>query len=355
MHNPWPEKEADRLPGMPGRRVPAAIPQEICPSEDDPLAWFHRMGWAFMTHRLWGEDALFNPLIFYLVGKRWRALFGDLVGTLPWIALVVFDVSALVASAAAVNLGYLFSAILLELLFLPGIIGVWTTWMVLLHYSHVRHRVPMEELSLTRIRPQELVNGFSLRPIIVQQAANAGSAFTFGIIYMAGLMLYFLSYSLFNPFTMMLIMGLLLLRTYILKNCIEFAGILALRCCLYIPSMLEAGFRAARDWIIPWGIVPFFFVAALAASIALYNIEMGFFILLIIVPILELWALFQVPHLLKNYAEDTLFWAVKSYGDWAIQTGIRSRRVPNNILRRWKLARYQQLDPKERKKIRTFR
>lgn len=333
-------------------KLPPPLPQEVCPSKDSPLSWYHMLGWMLMSKRVWPHAAPHNPIIYYLTGKRWSSRIEDLIGIVPWLMLLGAEGVVMWFAIESVNLWIFFQFLLLELLLLPLLAGLWTQVMVFFHYTRIKTKVPMEELSLTRLQASEIMTALSLRPITVQMAATQLFTIAAVIVLLVLHELVFAYNTLYGNFEFILILGGLGYRAFILRTCTEFPGIIAMRSCLFIPHTPKAMIRAARDWFFPWGLFPFFLVMGVAGSILILKVTFIFFYLAFLGPLFALFLLFQIPHLMRTYAGENVFWIQKSFGRWCIRTGTESPSVPKSLLAKWELEeslrKVRRVDPKGR-------
>ncbi len=316
------------------------LPQEVCPSKENPLSWWHRFGWSLMHQRIWPDAILHNPIIYYLTRRKWGPLLEDLFSLVFWFAVLAAEGSVLYISYVNTNLEYFLLWVLLELMFLPLLIGVWAQLFVMIHYYRMSKIMRMEELVLTRIRLKEIMAGLTIRPILF----HTGSAMIFSIISLVGFItvhsVLFTGQSLYSGLHFFLIYVVLGYRVFVFKSMVEFAAVIAIRACMFIPDFLSALIRAIRDWIYPWGLIPIIFPFIMASAFIIQSYTGGiFFYLMILTPLLGLYFLFVFPSFLKDYEEETLYWVLKRSQLWALTTGRISEKVPKSLLSSWKLSR----------------
>lgn len=328
-----------RLDTLKRRGIP--LPQEVCPTAESPLFWWHRFGWSLVHQPLWPAAALNNPIVYYLERRWLSALLMDILGVLPWLLLIMLEAGVLYYAASVKSVAPVTTMLFAELLVLPLLAGCWAQLMVLLHYTRIRTRLPWEELTLTRLDAQEIMVGISLRPMLTQVACAVLMSVPLILLIAAFYYLYFLRSTVFRtgPCEAFFFFLLVLYRVYILKASVEYASILALRSCLFLRGAVRCLVRAWRDWFWPWALIPILLPAAVVASILIQKQTVVFFYLAIVVPLLALWLMFTIPGMLKSFAEDIVFWAVHHKRDWVVRTGVQSDKVPANILAKWKLER----------------
>lgn len=323
------------------RRRHAPIPQEVCPTRDSPLWLWHRFGWGMMHQRIWPTAALNNAIIHYLSPRKWGDFLEDLVGVFPWLLLIMGEIALLAWCVQSTSVTPIWWLLMGELLLLPMIAGAWAQVMVLIHFRRVAARVPWEELATTRLDAPEIMVGLTLRPILLQVAASV--VFTLPLIFLLGAFyyFYFTRNTLFlTGFCELFAFTLLTIyRTFVLKTSVEFAAIVAIRCCLLIRDPLMAMVRALRDWFFPWALIPILLPAVVAASILIQTQTVIFFYLAIFVPLIALWLLFVIPGMLRSFADEIMFWVVHHRADWVVYSGQDSGKAPGNLFAPWKLTK----------------
>jgi hypothetical protein len=316
------------------------IPQEVCPSSDNPLLWLHRFGWALLDRRTWPDDAMNNPVIFYLLGRRRWTFLDDMIGLMAWAGLFAVETGALVYLVVSKSMRMWFLLIPFEILLLPILFGVWAQISVLLHYQRFRAKVPIEELLSTRLRSRDVLFGFAMRPISLQVGANALLTLVqVAVVLFSGVILNLMN-SLYSQVDFVIVAVALVYRYFLLAVSIELASIHAIRACLFIPDQFKLVTRMVRDWVFPWGLIPLGF--ALAAGV--------FFYLFFVIPgimcfaspfvlIGGVWLIWAMPGVLRSFAEEEFFWMDARHADWTIRTGEEPDIVPRGLFDRWKLER----------------
>lgn len=326
-------------PMYPGQGRPDPIAQEVCPAGDSPLTGWHRLGWALMDVRIWPENAPSNPLIYYLMGRRWSAYLDDVLALLPWLALVTAESFLLVYCISVKSMGAWIMAGLGELIVLPIALGVWAQGCVAMQYERFRGRIPIEELYTTRLRPREILCGFALRPLLVLATANLVFTLLMIVAILAcGIGLVYTN-SLFHVGEFVVIIVILFYRHYLLSVCQEFAGVLALRCCLFIPSPGKRVVRMVRDWLVPWGLMPLLLPLVVAILLVVITASLFFCVVFPVALLFGTWLLFALPTVFRDYATDAIFWMERRHLEWSLKTGEEGPGVPARLIDRWKLER----------------
>lgn len=136
------------------------------PPEDNPLRGWRLFGLATLTRTLWPREARTNPVMAYYSGRKRGRVAEDMMGLCPWGAALVLDLIALAYwELDPIGYGVLSS---ICLLFMAAVLGATMTGF---HLRRSLASLPLEELLLTRLKPVEIVQGLSVRPIAVQAAA----------------------------------------------------------------------------------------------------------------------------------------------------------------------------------------
>ncbi|MCC6547859.1 hypothetical protein IT570_11905 [Candidatus Sumerlaeota bacterium] len=319
------------------RRV-APIAQLVCPHKDSPLFWLHRVGWLRMDKFIWPENGPLNAVLFYLLGRRRSTYIDDAIGLIAWLLLLAAEVTATILHGYARSTTAWRILLPLELLLAPLVFGIWAQLMVFLHYKRFRSRIPIEEAMITRMTPREVVCGFALRPVMLQMGANL--LFTgISVVCLAFAFFHAMGTSSLIPrFDYVLIGGLLVYRYFILKSCIEYASVHAIRSCLFIEDPVKLASRMMRDWMVPWGLIPVIFAALVAVVVYLCAMLPGLMCFLLpVVVLLTVWFIWSMPSLIRSFAQEAFYAMELNSREWVIRTGEEYRGVPQGILKGWKL------------------
>lgn len=142
----------------------------VVPEEDNPLRGLRRVGADLLHPELWPALARINPVLAYLTARRRGATTEDWMGCVPWIVVGAFN--AWVFLAAPGGAAFLVGAIMLELAVLPVLLAACTGCVVGMHIRHSLRAFPFEELMTTPLRPENIVQGLTVRPMAVQAAVG---------------------------------------------------------------------------------------------------------------------------------------------------------------------------------------
>ena len=313
------DRPFDPFARMAARRGPS--PQMVCPLADARLTWLHLVGWAVIHRAVWGGAPLNNVILCYLERRRARVLAGDLLSIAPWLFLYAVEIAAYIHAASARSFHIPLSLLAIEILILPALVGLWSQWAVIIHCGRISSRLPLEELTVTPMRPRDFLVGFALRPMLANLGAARLAGFLFFFLHI-GFVAYFVSrssmVSICDTFTILI---LLLYRGYVLGACVEFAGVQALRCCVFMPTRLGAIARAARDWMWPFGLMPVILPGIIVGTYFLVMRNPGTLFVAILVPPVIIWIMFGLPSIMRAKMEDAFFWMERAHRKWELYGG----------------------------------
>ncbi len=290
-----------------------------------------------MDGYIWPEEGAHNAIIFYLMGRRKSTFIDDLIGLIPWVVLFAMEAAATLMPIYTRSLVAWRLLIPFQMLLTPLIAGLWAQLMVYLHYRRFRGRIPIEEVMVSRMTAREALCGFALRPIMLQVGANF-IVTALDLIMILGAATYFISSSsLFSPLDFALIAALIVYRYFILKSCIEFAAIYAIRSSLFIEDSFRAVTRMVRDWILPWGGIPLGLVVLVIGLVLMLRVAPGFMCFFLPAILVAMgWTIWALPSLMRTFAQEVFYVMEQNAGQWAIRTGEDFPGVPANILKRWR-------------------
>lgn len=288
-----------------------------------PLGALLRAGLPLLDRRLWGEEYRHNPLFVYIAG-RGRGLFGELsLAFFPWALLWL--ATALVGHKAVVQgsifTGDLLAIYWLRLLLVPVVGAVVGGVLCLVQFRRLIHRLPFEELALTRLEPGELIHALGARPLLV-----GGLPVLVTLLLDGAFFIRMLSpgpvYELHVYLLAIMAIG------YYLGGVATSVGVaLMLRAQMYIQGGWQATGRAIGDW----------FVSEVGAPVWLVILGIGFFAslmppLAMLMPLLLLAMLFRAENVPGRAIADCnqrwrLWWVNRRRGDLYI--------MPQWFLRTW--------------------
>lgn len=163
-----------------GRPIVASA-REVVPARDNGLAFWQRAGErvAWFTaggNRFWPVNCRHNVLQAYLIGRMKHNWIEDMLGSILWLGLLGAEAWLLYSWWQGwVSVLWLMRWIMLAVpVFLLSfiVVGLFTQLMAMLHLQRVASRVPYDELSITRIAPEELFYGLIIRPFATQHSYN---------------------------------------------------------------------------------------------------------------------------------------------------------------------------------------
>ncbi|MBI5155192.1 hypothetical protein HZA57_08140 [Candidatus Poribacteria bacterium] len=152
----------------PHQSRPAVRPEAVVPREDNPLRGWRWLGVQLLSKDLWPREAATNPVMVYFTGRKRGRLTEDWMGVAPWLVLLALESVFLFGFAMDSN--DIFRVGLAEFFFVPVFGSVFSACLVAWHLRRVMRTLPLEEMLLTRLKPVDIVQGLSIRPIAVQSA-----------------------------------------------------------------------------------------------------------------------------------------------------------------------------------------
>jgi len=272
VDRPLPPDPAQRPAPRPYQAWPTVRPEAIVPPEDNPMRGWRGLGLAMLSRDLWPKDARMNPIMAYFTGRKRGRLAEDLLGLSPWLFLIAFDVLVFfgVGRVNFAGIEWFYGPItFLAMLVGGGLIGASMT---AFHLRRCMDSVPVDELLLTRMKPVDIVQGLSVRPIAVQSAG----VFLYALLHSAALIgasVYHMGYVTFSVLSYALLS--LAVRWYVLGVVVEMGSALALRANLCIRRPITALARTLFDLLLAWLVIGFMMLL-IAAAFVLFMICSGY-------------------------------------------------------------------------------
>ncbi len=284
-----------------------ARPQDVVPEEDNPIHGWRSLGLAGLQMSFWQGQGRHNPLVAYVSARSRRA--EDALGLALWIVLV--GVMGYMALWPTVGWNRLMGASLLCVAAVPALGLLNTITMVTGHMRRVMRGMPMEELLLTRLRPQEIVLGLAVKPIAVQ---NVGLLFYAGS-YLVLMMLHGWLTPPALPVPFWVIVSIILASAQYLLGSIllEFASGASLRANLFIRSPLTAWLRAVADCAL--ATLPVLLLTSVLVWCALAWSGPGSVIAIVLMLIAMTFG-GGLLSWVQEYAWDPVYWSVRYSREW---------------------------------------
>jgi hypothetical protein len=218
---------------------------EQAPFGPNPLKSWKRLGAVMLNCNLWPGEYRYNPLVVYITGRQRGWLLEDILAFIPWGSVFLLNAFLLTYLIHHNEIEYFFLAYFIQLLILPSMAALSSAILVTFHFRRLANRLPVEELLMTRMEPEEIVQGISIRPL---------STLSFSLIFYTLAMMALLIPAYIYPgrrphdIDMVSAFVSMVMMWYILGSCHEVGAALALRSQLYIRSGWGALCRCCIDW-----------------------------------------------------------------------------------------------------------
>ena len=239
---PLPPPDQGRPVPRPHQIQTKVKPEAIVPPEDNPLRGWRGVGAFLLDRNLWPQDARLNPVMVYYTGRSRGRWLEDVMGFVPWIALLILDGWFMFTQALTFNHIWIWG--LIETVAMGFIAAAYSASMLGVHCRRILGNFPMEELMLTRLKAVDIVQGISIRPLAVQVAAITFA--TVAHIFLALTAEWWMNGTV-SVSGVAYVAILVVLRWYFLTNAVEGGGALAVRAFLCIRSPLIAGMKVVMD------------------------------------------------------------------------------------------------------------
>lgn len=237
-------------------------PQDVVPDEDNPLGPFKRFGVHLISKNLFPMESSRNILLVYFTGRQRGRMIEDLVGMIPWMILIPVDCVLYlqifhgVPEYASYNL--------LRLIPLMIFTALWSIAMVSVHMRRVLRTLPLDEMMMTRLKYDEIVQGLALRPLAIQ----ALCVFTFFVVQFLLITFLVSSSTRVDSFTVIILYMVVVLLYLLMSTAVELGGAMGMRAHLCIRSPLIATFKSILDLGFLMAILMVcIFIAAIIAAI----------------------------------------------------------------------------------------
>lgn len=293
-----------------------ARPQDVVPEEDDPLRGWRSLGLAGIQLSFWQGQGRHNPLLAYVAARGRFA--EDALGMALWIAFVL--VMGYFALWPSVGWNTLMGASLLCVALVPALGFLNTITMVTMHMRRVLRGMPLEELFLTRLRPQEIVLGLAAKPIATQNLGLLLYVATYVVLMMLRGWLYPPSL----PTAFWVIVSIILASAQYLLGSIllEFASGASLRANMFIRRPTTAWLRAVLDCAL--ATLPILVLTSILIGCALAWTGPGSVIALVLMFVAMTFG-GGLLSWVREYAWDPIYWSVRYHREWWVFQDERDR------------------------------
>jgi hypothetical protein len=216
---------------------PRIRPEAIVPPEDNPLRGWRGWGAATLSRDLWPRDAATNALMVYYSGRRRGRLGEDFTAMVLWLVVCSLEIAAI--GLILGRQAFLAPPLLLaSLIAQPTLAGLASALSVSVHARRNLQHLPVDEMLLTRLRPDDIAQGLSVRPL----AVHAFMAMVTSILVAGGLLAAsYLDGRAVGQMAALVVLTLLLaaLRWFLLGLAVETGGAVALRAhmCIRHPGL----------------------------------------------------------------------------------------------------------------------
>lgn len=316
-------------PHQPQKRLK---PEDIVPPSDNPMRGWRGLGAALLSRHLWPRDARTNAVVVYYTGRRRGRLLEDFMGFWPWLLLLVFDAFMMIHVATTFAEVWAYGVANFIFLFPFGATcgAILTTF----HIRRIIDKLPLDELLLTRLKPVDIVQGLSLRPIAVQSFAVV--CYAFGHVAIAAIAADRLGRG-FDPGVIAYLTVFGLFRFYCMRHTIEMGGAIATRANMCLRPMMTAGMRTALD--IGLTLFMLLIAAFLMASVATWLLAC-FLPLVILGPLIFCLCFgFLVAEALRSVATEAMDWTHLYPDEWWINNSAEAERrefAERTLMSPWK-------------------
>ncbi|MDX1973042.1 MAG: hypothetical protein SFY68_10985 [Candidatus Sumerlaeia bacterium] len=229
-------------PHQPQKRLK---PEDIVPLQDNPFGPLKLMGLQLIPKTLFPGESTRNILMVYLTGRQRGRVWEDVWGAFPWFLLVIVDLVLYLKFFH--SLGEIMSYNFVRTLPLMFGVAVWNILMVSVHVRRVMRTLPLDELLMTRLAYDEIVQGLVLRPMAIQSLMVL-------LFCMAQLVVPLWLSNQRGDSGMIVQIAMSVLIYLFLSTAVELGSAFGLRAHLCIKSPIIATFKAILDFAFLFGI-----------------------------------------------------------------------------------------------------
>lgn len=288
-----------------------------------------------LSRHLWPRDARTNALMVYYTGRQRGRLVEDAMGLWPWLLVFLLDAFVMLKGAKRFDEVWMYSLGQFPLLYFLGAFSgaALTTF----HLRRIMDRIPLDELLITRLKPLDIVQGLSIRPIAVQSAlilAHSAAAAALACV---------AAFRLDKGITISsgaFLLVLIPFRFYCIRYTIEMGGAIAMRANMCLRALLTAALRMSFD-ILMVLIVLLLLGGLLAAGLAW--IVACFLPFPFLVPLVFCLAFgFVLSESLRNVASEAMDWCHQYPDEWWINNTAEAERAEfreRTLFTRWEPVR----------------
>lgn len=322
-------------PHQPQKRLK---PEDIVPNSDNPLGTWKRFGVHLISNNLFPMESSRNILLVYFTGKQRGRMMEDMIGLIPWLILIPVDLVLHLQIFKALDQysTYHFYKLFPMMIFT----ALWSIAMVSIHMRRVLRTLPLDELLMTRLSYDEIVQGLSLRPLAVQAVA----VFVYFVTNLL-LMTYLVGMgNRIGSMSVIILFMLVVLQYLLMSTAVELGGAMGMRAHLCIKSPVIATFKSILDLGILMGIMficiliagvltGVFMLAAVILSVVGIGVIIGMAIFLALM--IGLYTFFSA--FLRGEASEAMQWCYNHPKEWWIAANDESiDSVERGILTPWR-------------------
>jgi hypothetical protein len=200
-----------------------------------------------LSSRLWPENYTYNPLTIYFTMGRKGRLAEWFLGGSPWLAVVLMNFGLLTMLVRTGSTDSLIHWLSLELVLLPFFASMISAMGVTRQFRQVAHRIPFEQILLTKISRREILHAVLIRPLSIQAVSQL-----LAVIAHLPMLLYAWHGPMQRLYQMDAVVCVvaIVVGYFLAGACSEVAGCLMLRAHLYIRSPWVARTRFCIDWLV---------------------------------------------------------------------------------------------------------
>lgn len=290
------------------------------------------LGAALLSRHLWPRDATTNAVMVYYSGRQRGRRIEDMLGLWPWLLLLVLDGAIMLFTAKRFSDVWAYG--LAEYIFLFVFGSVCGAVLTTFHVRRTMEKMPIDELLTTRLKPLDIVQGLSIRPIAVQSAGVLlySVGHTIIALWAAAKHQSTIGYDALIYITLFCVF-----RFYSVRYTVEMGGAIAMRANLCLRPLMTAAMRMSFDIAIALLLL---MIPAAAISLLVAFLLQCFvpFQLVFIVAFLLCFGMI-VSEVVRNIATDAMDWCHHYPDEWWINNSASAERVEfeeRTLFSRWK-------------------
>ncbi len=311
--------------------------KEVIPPKDNPFSWWQKLGWSFLSRRVWPKDCLYNAFFFYFVGRKESR---HPTRIFPLVVFLSLTFVELLFLFVVVSNGYDALQIMLylgflEAVFLPFSMVFFSA--LLTHMTYQRYTTVIEN--------GELVScSMPAKDLVYSIAGEYSSTFGFSLLVNTVLMLMALGVSMAAteregivvPIGAGVIFLILIYRFYAMRTFFDLGTVLMIRALFFIRVHSKSIARTFRDALVysVFNAIVTFILVCLISVFALISGVSGGFIYIVLIPI-GLVFLGLGSGVVEMSCKHVLEWTCENQRFWSIYTMSESRLAPDSMWKNW--------------------